>query len=49
MLTFGGCSVYGRDTLKAVESFQLKNDLKADGVAGEKTLALLYSGNAKKK
>jgi hypothetical protein len=41
--------VYGRGTEKAVEAFQEKNDLEADGVAGGKTLSLLYSGNAKKK
>lgn len=41
--------VFGRGTEKAVEAFQEKNDLEADGVAGEKTLSLLYSGNAKKK
>lgn len=41
--------VYGRGTEKAVEAFQEKNGLKADGIAGEKTLTLLYSENAKKK
>jgi hypothetical protein len=41
--------VFGRGTEKAVEAFQEKNGLKADGVAGEKTLTLLFSGNAKKK
>jgi len=41
--------VYGRGTEKAVEAFQGKNGLYSDGVAGEKTLTLLYSGNAKKK
>ena len=41
--------VFGRATEKAVEAFQEKNKLYADGVAGEKTLTLLYSGNAKKK
>ncbi len=41
--------VFGRGTEKAVEAFQEKNSLKADGVAGEKTLTLLYSENAKKK
>jgi hypothetical protein len=41
--------VFGRGTEKAVEAFQEKNGLEDDGVAGEKTLTLLYSGNAKKK
>jgi hypothetical protein len=41
--------VFGRDTEKAVEAFQQKNGLEADGVAGEKTLTLINSGNAKKK
>lgn len=38
---------YGPMTTAAVKLFQNKNELKADGVAGEITLALLYSGNAK--
>ena len=39
---------YGNETVEAVEEFQRINGLSADGVAGSKTLALLYSGNAKK-
>ena len=38
---------YGRDTKQAVADFQKRNGLDSDGVAGEKTLALLYSNNAK--
>lgn len=41
--------IFGRDTQKAVKEFQEKNGLEADGVAGEKTLTVLYGGNAKKK
>jgi peptidoglycan hydrolase-like protein with peptidoglycan-binding domain len=39
---------YGTTTYNAVKEFQSINGLKADGVAGKKTLDLLYSGNAKK-
>jgi len=38
--------VYGANTYKAVVAFQKANSLKADGVAGEKTLAALQSGSA---
>ena len=39
---------YGPITESAVISFQKRNGLKADGVIGEKTSALLYSSKAKK-
>lgn len=39
---------YGPLTAAAVTTFQKQNGLAADGVAGEKTLSLLYSGSAKK-
>ena len=39
---------YGDGTVSAVKAFQSRNGLKADGVAGEATLKLLESGNAKK-
>lgn len=38
---------YGTETVKAVENFQKRNDLTADGKTGEKTLDLIYSPNAK--
>ena len=40
--------IYGRNTSGAVQAFQRKNSLKADGIAGPKTLAALYgtAGNA---
>ncbi len=41
--------IFGRGTEKAVEAFQKNNGLKSDGIAGEKTLTLLYSENAKEK
>ena len=34
--------IYGQNTRRAVAQFQENNDLKADGVAGPLTLALLY-------
>ena len=34
--------IYGRGTFAAVQAFQKKNGLKADGIAGPKTLAKLY-------
>lgn len=34
--------IYGKKTVSAVKSFQRKNGLKADGVAGPKTLGKLY-------
>ncbi|HIT68468.1 MAG TPA: peptidoglycan-binding protein [Candidatus Aphodomonas merdavium] len=37
---------YGYTTQLAVTAFQNRNGLKADGVAGADTLALLYSGNS---
>ena len=40
-------SVYGEVTQAAVKAFQKRNRLTADGKAGEKTLALLYSDDAK--
>ena len=39
--------VYGPVTVAAVEAFQKRNNLHVDGLAGEKTLELLYSDNAK--
>lgn len=38
---------YGSMTRLAVAAFQKQNALQADGIAGEKTQKLLYSGNAK--
>jgi peptidoglycan hydrolase-like protein with peptidoglycan-binding domain len=40
-------SVYGEVTQTAVMAFQKRNRLTADGKAGEKTLAILYSDDAK--
>ncbi len=37
---------YGSTTVVAVASFQLRNNLDADGVAGTRTFAKLYSGSA---
>ena len=37
---------YGRETENAVMAFQLSRGLKADGVAGTNTLALLYGSSA---
>ena len=37
---------FGSGTKAAVEAFQQVNGLEADGIAGQKTLALLYSENA---
>lgn len=39
--------VYGYATYEAVWSFQHKNGLKVDGIAGPATLSLLYSGKGK--
>ena len=39
--------IYGPVTVAAVEAFQKRNNLHVDGLAGEKTLELLYSDNAK--
>ncbi len=38
---------FGQSTVNAVRAFQRVNGLKVDGVAGTKTLTLLYSGRAK--
>ena len=38
---------FGANTELAVRSFQANNNLRVDGAAGEQTLNLLYSGNAK--
>ena len=38
---------YGPYTADAVKAFQKRNDLKADGIAGPKTLDKIYSSNAK--
>ena len=40
-------SVYGEKTIEAVKAFQKRNNLTADGKAGEKTLEKLFSENAK--
>ena len=39
---------YGTDTAEAIYYFQKAHDLIRDSIAGEKTLILLYSANAKK-
>ena len=39
--------VYGAATERAVRLFQKKNGLDADGLAGEETLRVLYSEEAK--
>jgi peptidoglycan hydrolase-like protein with peptidoglycan-binding domain len=39
---------FGELTKTAVANFQSKNGLTADGLAGGKTMSLLYSGNVKK-
>lgn len=39
--------IFGAGTHKAVVDFQKNNGLTADGIAGPKTLALLYSNDAK--
>ena len=36
--------VFGKGTLKAVQAFQRKNGLKADGIVGPKTKEKLYGG-----
>ncbi len=38
--------IYGRATRTAVRAFQKRNGLSVDGLAGRKTQALLYSGDA---
>lgn len=38
---------YGSGTKRAVKLFQQQHNLDADGVAGQKTMAVLYSENAK--
>ena len=38
--------IYGTQTAKALTGFQKKNGLRADGVAGQATLGLLYSAKA---
>lgn len=40
---------FGDFTSQALKDFQKANSLSADGVAGEKTLALMYSNDAKRK
>ena len=37
---------FGATTLVALQAFQSRNSLKADGIAGPETLALLFSGNS---
>ena len=39
--------IYGPVTIAAVQAFQKRNGLHVDGLAGEKTLELLYSDEAK--
>ena len=39
--------IYGPVTVAAVEAFQKRNGLHVDGLAGEKTLEMLYSDDAK--
>lgn len=39
-------SIYGTSTVNAVKAFQKNNNLNADGVAGDDTIAIMYSGNA---
>ena len=39
--------IYGPVTVSAVEAFQKRNGLHVDGLAGEKTLEMLYSEDAK--
>ncbi len=45
---YGGTlnGVFDATTFVAVQAFQQRNGLTADGVAGQQTLALLYSGDA---
>lgn len=38
--------LYGDKTVAAVKAFQKKNNLKADGIAGSKTLSAMYSASA---
>lgn len=38
---------YGNGTAEAVKIFQSQNGLSADGIAGEKTIHILFSANAK--
>ncbi len=38
---------FGATTFVALQAFQARNELKADGIAGQETLALLFSGNVK--
>lgn len=38
---------YGNGTAEAVKVFQAQHGLSSDGIAGEKTIQLLFSGNAK--
>lgn len=38
---------YGNGTEEAVRTFQQRNGLSSDGVAGSETLSLLFSGNAR--
>ena len=45
-LTGAADGVFGSGTQNAVTQFQAVNGLSADGIAGEKTLTLLYSGSA---
>lgn len=38
--------IYGKGTVAAVKAYQRKNGLRADGIAGPKTLGKLYGGSA---
>jgi len=40
-------SIFGEKTTEAVKAFQKRNNLKQDGLAGEKTIAKLYSADAR--
>ena len=46
--TYGFYTSYDSKTVTAVKQFQTNNGLKADGIAGPATQALLYSGSAKR-
>ncbi len=47
-LTGNADGVFGTESRRALEAFQKRNGLKADGVAGEETLKLLYGKSALK-
>lgn len=43
LLKINADGIFGRQTEKAVKSFQLENGLVADGIVGQKTIAKLLS------